>query len=435
MFVGFSAAEEVLKALAEVGRTEDIQFSPDGRRLAVAGLQENRVLILEIERMVAEPAWDIRFSRATTLKSASFEKPHGLAWIDNEVLLVANREGCIPIVRAPLLANSSELLVHPIQVLGASEADYVSTPGSVSLRRLGQDIIEVLICNNFVHTVSRHFLSSEGFSILASETVVDQGLSVPDGVAYSRSGGWIAVSNHYDHSVFLYRADQLGHSSSPAGTLRGIGYPHGLSFTPDDRALFVADAGAPYVHLFVAKEGDWGGTRIPVSSIKIMDDETFARGHYNPEEGGPKGLTVSPDGNLICLTHEEQPLVFFDVRDELARAGVAPRDRAAPEEIGAQALTRMLAGTMERTRSQLASALRREKDLMAGVEAAGARAGAERRAQDLEQQMQVLQQRLRAARLREKAASERVNRLMRSSSWRLTSPLRAAKGLLFPKRP
>lgn len=495
MFVQFSSSEEVVEGLAKIGRTEDLQFSPDGRRLAIAGLNEDRVLILEVESMTAEPVWNVHFSKATTLKSPTFNKPHGLAWADNEILLVANRDGQVPMVRAPRFANSSELLVHPIHVLGVSEADFVSTPGSVSLRSLGPDLLEVLICNNFAHTVSRHYLNRQGLTILGSETVIRKQLNVPDGVTYSHSGKWVAVSNHYSNSVLLYRTEDLGSGDHPAGTLRGVGYPHGISFTPDDRALFAADAGAPYAHLFVAGDADWAGNRIPVSSIKVMDDETFARGHYNPEEGGPKGLTVSPDGNLLCLTCDEQPLVLIDIREELESAGVLPRGRISVPELHPNAVLATLIAAMERSRMEFATALRREKESGPRVAAAESRideiherlTGAETRAAQLEQQAaeallraaraeshvaETLQQlaatraqfetsltasgariafleqdartlKLKLDRTSRKAqrtlaqlrhAERRIRQLLGTSSWRLTAPLRALKNR-FSARP
>lgn len=491
MLVEYSGTEEVLKALADIGRTEDVQFSPDGTRLAIAGFAESRVLVLEVESMTFDRGWDIRFSRATTLKSASFNEPHGLAWADNEVLLVANRHGLIPVVRVPRLANAPELLVHPIQLLGAAEADFVSTPGSVALRTLGPDLFEVLICNNFAHTVSRHYLRQQGLSILAGETVIQKGLKVPDGVTYSRSGEWVAISNHYQNAVYIYCTEQLGSSDQPVGTLRGMGFPHGISFTPDDRAFFAADAGAPCAHMFVAKDADWTGNRIPTSSIRVMDDETFARGHVNPEEGGAKGLAVSPDGDLLCLTCEEQPLVFIDIREELPRAGATPRARVTAREVESDTVMATLFNTMERSRGELAAALAREKSAEQRIVAAQSEASdiarrltdtelraahAEQRAAAAERsvagdhqrlaliearavaaeatsadlrdrvgtlgdEVRGLAQRLRSAKRKATTAKAQLSqakrrgrRVLGSASWRLTAPLRALRRLFSPRR-
>jgi DNA-binding beta-propeller fold protein YncE len=469
MFVEYTGTEEVLKALADIGRTEDVQFSPDGKRLAIAGFYENRILILEVEKIAADPAWTIRFSRATIVRSEVFAEPHGLAWVDDEVLLVANRKGLVPVIRVPRFVNAPELFVHPIHMLGGSEADFIDTPGSVSLRALGPDLLEVLICNNYIHTVTRHHLSREGLSVLSSETVFRKGLNVPDGAVFSHSGEWVAISNHYDNSVFIYRANDIGFVDQPAGMLRGMGFPHGISFTPDDRALFAADAGAPFAHLFVASSGDWSGTRLPAGSIRVMDDATFKRGNYNPEEGGPKGLTVSPDGSLLCVTDEEQPLVFIDIREDLERAGATPQGRSTPREFAPDTVRTALTGTMQRTRDEFSAALRREKEAeqrraaaeARAVAAEGAAAAANerigaltrhaegleqiardvvpmrdlaQRAQGLEQRVDGLSGELRSAQRKVGAATaqaahakRRVQSLLRSSSWRLTAPFRALK--------
>jgi len=44
-----------------------------------------------------------------------------------------------------------------------------------------------------------------------------------------------------------------------------------------------------------------------------MDDETFSRGYYNPEEGGPKGLDIDCDKGILAVTSEMQPLAFFEI--------------------------------------------------------------------------------------------------------------------------
>ena len=46
--IKISASEDVQKALAEIGRTEDIKFSPDNRRLAIAGFLKNKILIVNV---------------------------------------------------------------------------------------------------------------------------------------------------------------------------------------------------------------------------------------------------------------------------------------------------------------------------------------------------------------------------------------------------
>ena len=43
----------------------------------------------------------------------------------------------------------------------------------------------------------------------------------------------------------------------------------------------------------------------------MLDDETFARGRSNPEEGGIKGLDIDRTSSVVAVTCEELPLAFF----------------------------------------------------------------------------------------------------------------------------
>jgi hypothetical protein len=106
----------------------------------------------------------------------------------------------------------------------------------------------------------------------------------------------------------------LGPKIQPVGALLHMSYPHGLAFADDDRMLVVADAGAPFIHVY-SREGspDWSGYRSPLVSIRVMDDETFNRGRSSADEGGPKGLEISSELNVLATTSEHQPLAFFDL--------------------------------------------------------------------------------------------------------------------------
>ena len=103
-----------------------------------------------------------------------------------------------------------------------------------------------------------------------------------------------------------------------------MSYPHGLRFSQDDKYIFVADAGAPVVHVYKMDDRRWSGEHLPVYDFQIMDDETFGRGHVNPEEGGPKGIDLSSDDQVLVVSCEEEPIVFFDVRKVFGPLSVRP---------------------------------------------------------------------------------------------------------------
>ena len=314
MEIGFAASAEATAAIDRIGRTEDVQFSPSGRLLAVAGFNENRLLILDAEMSWgAEPR--VTLQNPLQITSDALQRPHGIYWIDERTLIVANRTGQLVIFELPQDRDSNRVHLSPVRVFGDETTDLVKTPGSVSVAPVGLDLIEVLVCNNYVHHVSRLLLDRrQNYALIASEILTHEGVDVPDGVAYSPAGDWIAVSNHGHHNVFLFRNDSdLGRDSRPQAVLTGINYPHGVRFADNGKAILVADAGAPYVRLYRCAD-DWAGEIPPEESVRVMTDETYVAGRVNPAEGGPKGLDITRDGRLMVVSCEEKPFAFFDVR-------------------------------------------------------------------------------------------------------------------------
>jgi hypothetical protein len=323
MRIDFTAGKEVHAALSRIGRTEDVAFAPGGGLLAVAGLAKNRLLLLRHRPGMDAGPMTVELSDFVEIESEALRYPHGLAWLDARTLIAASRGGEVAVFEFPeTLTFGRRIDVRPLLRLGPGE--HVKTPGSVSALPVGADLVELLVCNNYVDQVSRHLLDRRGgLALIASEILLDRGLGVPDGVAHSPSGRWIAVSNHDHHCVFVYRNDgRLNPESPPDGRLEGFRFPHGLRFAGETR-LLVADAGAPFVHLFDSDGGDWSGDRRPSRSLRAVDDAVFVRGRYDPQEGGPKGLDISADGRVLVATCEEQPLAFFDLRALLGPAAAS----------------------------------------------------------------------------------------------------------------
>ena len=150
---------------------------------------------------------------------------------------------------------------------------------------------ELLAVHNWANAITGNQVASDG-TLVEGDVVLRRWLDLPDGLALSSDGRWLAVSNHNTHDVLVFERTGLHANSDPVGVLRGVGYPHGLRFVLDDRLLLVADAGAPYVDVFERAGDTWATASYPMTSIRVMDDETFAKGHRNPREGGPKGLDL-----------------------------------------------------------------------------------------------------------------------------------------------
>jgi DNA-binding beta-propeller fold protein YncE len=327
--IDFTATEAVKGAILNLGRTEDVKFSPNNRRLAVAGYFRNKLVVFDVDIAVSSAGKRVNLTGFQEITSTSLKLPHGLSFIDDETLVVANLGGQVPILKLPAAgASDGKWELTSLRNICDDHAPRPYVPGSLTVSHLDQSHCEVLVCNSKTHNVTRHTLEiNEPFVVNRNEVLLNRGLNAPDGVAISRDRRWIAISNHNEHNVLLYEnTPRLNSNSRPDGILRYVNFPHGVRFTPDGNFVLVADAGSPYVNVYAKNGRGWEGKSNPVSSFRVMDEEVYLRGRSNPEEGGPKGIDIDRDMNVLVTTSAEQPLSFFDLPAILKRRTV-PMER------------------------------------------------------------------------------------------------------------
>src|SRR4029453_3542351 len=110
----------------------------------------------------------------------------------------------------------------------------------------------------------------------------------------------------------------LSPASQPVAVLNGIQYPHGVRFAADGKTIFVADAGAPFVHVYRGGE-EWAGDHQPAVSVWVLSEESYLRGRTDPSQGGPKGVDITADERLMVISCDEERFAFFYLRELLAR--------------------------------------------------------------------------------------------------------------------
>ncbi len=322
--VGFRATDRVMAAIRSMERTEEATFSPDGRLLAIGGFGLNRINLFSMEVVGRGQTRSIDIPACVTIHSNVLQGPHGIAFIDNSHMVVANRNGGVYVFRIPADAlEQQDLHLRPIRKLRSGIGAKVSSPGSLACQELGNGRFQVLVCNNYIHTITSHTgtLPAEtrgGIGklkrIRTDGVFLEKNLSVPDGICISRDKQWLAVSVHTSGNLYLYRLDrELDRATLPDVILEGVVCPHGLQFSADGSVLYAADSASPYLHLFYRRGNTWVSLPRPDKSIRILSEEQFQKGRYNAEEGGLKGIDVLHRENLLVTTCEFHPLAFYDL--------------------------------------------------------------------------------------------------------------------------
>ncbi len=283
-----------------------------------------RIIVLDL--VVGDIARDrrIRITGALEISSPVLCRPHGLCFIDEETLVVANRGKDASVFAVPpSSAGERQLTLAPVCTIHDDHTDQLKSPGSVAVSPIEGNLYELLICNNYVHYVTRHVVEKSAHVVLrSSQILLRRSLRVPDGVSIDHDRRWIAISNHDTHSVFLYEnTSRLSASSKPDGILRNVNYPHGVRFTSDDEFILVADAGSPYVNVYARNGKTWKGTRQPITTFRVLDEERYLRGRYHPTEGGPKGIDIDREMTVMVTTCAQEGLAFFDLRQILSARG------------------------------------------------------------------------------------------------------------------
>src|SRR4029078_3203905 len=177
----------------------------------------------------------VKLTDVTEYSSPSFRTPHGVEWLDDETIIVANRfrqGGALPLPSNGCAGGDAELT--RINAPPGGDFELQSQPGSLAIVRTPGGPIEVLICENKNCTVTRHAIQDDPFRVESNDVLLRRLLELPDSVAVSTDKACIAISNSDAHVVMLYeRTASLSEDSDPDCLLRGTVYPHGLQFSAD----------------------------------------------------------------------------------------------------------------------------------------------------------------------------------------------------------
>jgi DNA-binding beta-propeller fold protein YncE len=294
-------------------RFEGIAFSSSGNVIGIATSDTNTVLLFRKKpdgRFESAPYWSIgsidgRPSRMAYPHDVSFSLMRG-----TELLAVAQRGGAIAIYEK----NRADERYGPdpvFEIIG--ERTKLQFSDGVAFVPPGNDCLAA--CNLESNSLSFYRRTSRAplrFRLEPDFELAHPGLSHPDGLAFSSCGRWLAIANHGNNTVSIFRrrnrllaGGKLRYGPEPVTVISdpGLRYPHSVAFTPATHHLVVTSAGANYFNVYRPERRsfrtNWSQT--PVAQQIIGPDSAFMEVNMrNKMEGGPKGVAIHEGTLAIC---------------------------------------------------------------------------------------------------------------------------------------
>ena len=99
--IPYAAPQTVIDAVASLGRTEDVRFSPSNRRLAVASFLRDRVVVFDIDITSSSGSTAVALTGGVALSSPAMRWPHGVDFIDDDTLIVTSRRRGVTLFTLP----------------------------------------------------------------------------------------------------------------------------------------------------------------------------------------------------------------------------------------------------------------------------------------------------------------------------------------------
>jgi hypothetical protein len=182
-----SMSDLVDKAVTGMGRTEDVVVSPDGRRLAVATINNDEIVILDfaVEFRPDDPTpRGVALTSAATIGCHSMARPHGVAWLDDDTLLVGNRQSEVLVLDisgvGALVDGQQHFAAEARVLLGGERRIQIDSPGSVVVRATDEELADIVVCNNYTHQVTRHVVDRvHDYACLDEDIIVEASSTSP----------------------------------------------------------------------------------------------------------------------------------------------------------------------------------------------------------------------------------------------------------------
>jgi DNA-binding beta-propeller fold protein YncE len=287
--------------LSEQLHAEGVGLSSRGDVMAVAAAGADAILLFK--RQESGPFEPKPYC---TLSGISY--PHDVSFApspEGELLAVAQRRGSITVYRKDVATDTFGQA--PVFELSGPKTRLKFSDGVAFVPPFND---YVAACNLEPGTISFYRARSEctsGFEECPAFELRHASMVQPDGLAFSNDGKWLAVANHGNHTVSIFRRrkrilslGQLRYSAVQIISDAGLRYPHSAAFSSKNH-LVVTNAGANEFSVFIPGSEDTKWSRLPKSRHSIGSEVKFREiNDSNKMEGGPKGIAIAASTMAIC---------------------------------------------------------------------------------------------------------------------------------------
>lgn len=311
--VQFDVDADAVQSLGMPGglyRSEGIAFSTSGNIIAVATSDTNTVFLFRRKadgQFETDPYWQI------SGPESRLNYPHDVTFAlsgEHELLAVAQRGGSIAIYEKS--TSNDNYGPEPVFEICGPKSRLQYSDG---VAFVPPDNDHMAACNLQAGMISFYRKTASSplcFDLQPVFELQHKSLVSPDGLAFSRSGEWLAVANHGNHSVSIFQRrrrnasrDNLEYGPRPVTVIKdpGLRHPHSLAFSPETNHVVVTNAGANYFSAYAPTKGFWNmhWSKSPVVQQIVGPDALFREVNArNKMEGGPKGIAMHQNTLAIC---------------------------------------------------------------------------------------------------------------------------------------
>ena len=237
-------------------------------------------------------------TRLRELASSSLHDPHGVDFLTRRRWSSAIAKGGVVVFRLPAASDGSS---SSGPTRSARPRGGRGRPGSVRVdgRRAA------LVCNNWANTITRQTAEAGGGPD-AGEAVLRKRLDLPDGRGGQQRRRWLVdqeiITRTSSLSIRTRRRSRRRARRRPArGPLSARGVLRSRRPVSARRRRGPA-AGAR----LQTEQRRLAGRRLSGRGDPRDGRRDLARGHVNPQEGGPKGIDLYPQANVLAVTAESE---------------------------------------------------------------------------------------------------------------------------------